>query len=52
MPDDEESEAVKSEERAEFEEAITVGTVYAPWKRHGKGAERVLKGQITLDEQE
>ena len=51
MPDDEESEAVKSEERVEFEEAVTVGTVYALWKRHGKGVERVLRGHTTLDEQ-
>ena len=51
MPDDDESEEVKSEERAEFEEAITVKTVYALWKRHGKGVERVLRGHTTLDEQ-
>jgi len=50
MPDDDECEGIKCEERAKFEEAITVRTVYELWKPHGCGSERALKGHTTLAE--
>ena len=50
MPDDDECEGIKCEERAKFEEAITVKTVYELWKLHGCGSERALKGHTALAE--
>ncbi len=50
MPDDDECEGIKCEERAKFEEAITVRTVYEVGKQHGRGYERALKGHTTLAE--
>ena len=46
VPDDEESEAAKLDERGQFEEAVTVGSVFTLWKRHGHLDEDVLKNQM------
>ena len=46
MPDDDESETARLDERGRLEEAVTVGSVFTLWKRHGHLDEDVLKNQM------
>ena len=43
IPDDEEDDAIKFDERNIFEEAVTINTVMTLWEGHGTSEEEVLK---------